>query len=536
MTAFRSATALSGPEDPPAPGYWLVASDGGVFSFGDARFHGSTGATTLDRPIVGMAATPDGGGYWLVASDGGVFSFGDARFHGSTGATILDRPIVGMAATPDGGGYWLVASDGGVFSFGDARFHGSTGATTLDRPIVGMAATPDGGGYWLVASDGGVFSFGDARFHGSTGATILDRPIVGMAATPDGGGYWLVASDGGVFSFGDARFHGSTGATTLDRPIVGMAATPDGGGYWLVASDGGVFSFGDTGSSPSTIPPAPNAPVVGISAESTHPTTAPPVPVPPASVGPTASSAETAPAPVDPNQPSFVPAAAKMVFDGEFSGSSLNNAQWTTCLPWWTTGQGCTNEGDKSQNWDLPVNDMVTPGNLSINMRRQGIIGLGPSGQPKEFTYTSGMVSTGHKFTFTYGYVAIRAKVASGTEVASAFCLFPASFAWPPEIDILEYSGSRPNGATFTYHAPDGSRPRATPTFTSDLAGGWHTFGLAWTPGSIVWYLDGHEVFSTDDDVSDVPMYLTVGVSVYSATPLTPAASSMDISWARIWQ
>ena len=41
----------------------------------------------LDAPIVGMAATPDGGGYWLVASDGGVFSFGNAAFHGSTGAT-----------------------------------------------------------------------------------------------------------------------------------------------------------------------------------------------------------------------------------------------------------------------------------------------------------------------------------------------------------------------------------------------------------------------------------------------------------------
>ena len=512
-----------------------MASDGGVFSFGDAGFHGSTGAMILNRPIVGMAATPDGGGYWLVASDGGVFSFGDAGFHGSTGAMILNRPIVGMAATPDGGGYWLVASDGGVFSFGDAGFHGSTGAMILNRPIVGMAATPDGGGYWLVASDGGVFSFGDAGFHGSTGAMILDRPIVGMAATPDGGGYWLVASDGQVFPFGDAGFHGSIGAMILDRPIVGMAGTPDGGGYWLVASDGQVFPFGNAGSLAPMIPPALNAPIVGVSAEPGR-TATPSAPVPPASVGPTASSTTTAPALVEPNEPSFVPAAAKMVFDGEFSGSPLNNAQWTTCLPWWTTGQGCTNEGDKSQNWDLPINDALTPGNLSINMRRQSIMGVGPSGQPKQFNYTSGMVSTGHRFTFTYGYVAIRAKVAPGPDVASAFCLFPASLAWPPEIDILEYSGSTPNGATFTYHAPDRTRPRATPTFTSDLADGWHTFGLAWTPGSIVWYVDDHEVFSTNDDVSDVPMYLTLGVSVYSATALTPAASSMDISWARIWQ
>jgi hypothetical protein len=34
-------------------------------------------------PVVGMAATPDGGGYWLVAADGGVFTYGNARFFGS---------------------------------------------------------------------------------------------------------------------------------------------------------------------------------------------------------------------------------------------------------------------------------------------------------------------------------------------------------------------------------------------------------------------------------------------------------------------
>jgi hypothetical protein len=79
----------------------------------------------LSAPVVGMAATPDGRGYWLVSSDGGVFTFGDAAFHGSTGGVTLDEPVVGMAATPSAAGYWLVASDGGIFTFGDAGFYGS---------------------------------------------------------------------------------------------------------------------------------------------------------------------------------------------------------------------------------------------------------------------------------------------------------------------------------------------------------------------------------------------------------------------------
>jgi len=229
-------------------GYWLVASDGGIFPFGGAGGFGSTGGIHLNQPIVGMAARPDSRGYWLVASDGGIFPFGAAGGFGSTGNIHLNQPIVGMAATPDGGGYWLVARDGGIFPFGDAGGFGSTGNIHLNQPIVGMAAAPDGRGYWLVAADGGIFPFGpSAGGFGSTGNIHLNQPVVGMAATKSGQGYWLVASDGGIFPFGDALNHsyGSTGGMHLNQPIVGMAATFDGNGYYLVASDGGLFPFGD---------------------------------------------------------------------------------------------------------------------------------------------------------------------------------------------------------------------------------------------------------------------------------------------------
>ena len=254
-------------------GYWMVATDGGIFAFGDADFAGSTGNLTLNKPIVGMAPTPTGNGYWLVASDGGIFAFGDAGFHGSTGAVALNRPIVAIAPTPSGEGYWLVASDGGIFAFGDAEFHGSTGGMALTKPIVAMAATPTGEGYWLVASDGGIFAFGDAPFEGSTGGIVLNKPIVGMAPNL-GGGYWLVASDGGIFAFGDAPFHGSTGDITLNSPIVGITAELSGNGYRMVAADGGVFAFGDSGFHGSTGDIRLNKPIVGMAATPVTPLTA----------------------------------------------------------------------------------------------------------------------------------------------------------------------------------------------------------------------------------------------------------------------
>ncbi len=249
-----------------AQGYWLDASDGGIFTYPNNLFQGSTGGLRLNQPMVGMAPSPDGQGYWLVASDGGIFSYGDALFHGSRGGQPLNKPIVGMATTPDGGGYWLVASDGGIFNYGDAGFFGSRGGQPLNKPIVGMATTPDGGGYWLVASDGGIFNYGDALFYGSTGSLTLNKSVVGMAASPTGLGYWLVASDGGIFNYGDANFYGSTGSLVLNKPVVGMAASPSGKGYWLAASDGGIFNYGDAPFQGSAGSLHLNAPVVGMAA------------------------------------------------------------------------------------------------------------------------------------------------------------------------------------------------------------------------------------------------------------------------------
>jgi len=227
-------------------GYWLLGSDGGVFGFGAAAFHGSTGDLNLNQPIVGMAASPTGGGYWLVARDGGIFAFGDAAFHGSTGALKLNKPIVGMAATPSGKGYWLVASDGGIFAFGDAEFAGSTGALTLNRPIVGMAPAA-GGGYWLLGSDGGVFGFGSASFLGSVPGVGVTTTVVSIGARPSGRGYWLLAADGGVFSFGDAAFKGSLPGAGLCKWPEGarLVPTATGKGYWVQARDGSTWPFGD---------------------------------------------------------------------------------------------------------------------------------------------------------------------------------------------------------------------------------------------------------------------------------------------------
>jgi hypothetical protein len=166
------------------------------------RLDGRPTADSSLQPIVGVTSTVDGRGYWLVASDGGIFTYGDARFYGSAGNIHLNQPIVGMTSTADGRGYWLVASDGGIFTYGDARFYGSAGNIHLNQPIVGMTRTLDGHGYWIVATDGGLFAYGDAKFYGSLGGVPQSIPVIGLVANPSEAGYNIVNASGTPTHFG----------------------------------------------------------------------------------------------------------------------------------------------------------------------------------------------------------------------------------------------------------------------------------------------------------------------------------------------
>ena len=114
-------------------------------------------------PIVGMSSTASGRGYWLVASDGGIFSFGDAQFYGSTGSIKLIAPIKSMARTNSGSGYTLMAGDGGIFNFGDSQFYGSTSGSCLGSPSVAISKSNYDNGYFVITQNASLAEFGPGR-------------------------------------------------------------------------------------------------------------------------------------------------------------------------------------------------------------------------------------------------------------------------------------------------------------------------------------------------------------------------------------
>ena len=191
-----------------------------VFVFGDAHYYGSAGNLPLNRPIVGMAATPDRPRLL-------------ARRRRRRHLHLRRRPLLRLdrqhppqparssawPPPPTGHGYWLVASDGGIFTFGDAHFYGSTGDIHLNQPDRRHGrhprpATATGSSPPTAASSPSATPTSTAPPAASTSTSRSSA----WPPPPTGHGYWLVAADGGIFTFGDAHFYGSTGDLRLNQP------------------------------------------------------------------------------------------------------------------------------------------------------------------------------------------------------------------------------------------------------------------------------------------------------------------------------
>ena len=159
----------------------MVASDGGIFSYGDSQFYGSIPGlglhpagsglpNSLSAPIVGMVPTDGGRGYFLVGADGGVFAFGDARFEGSCpGVGGCVGSAVAVMPADSGNGYWVVTNTGQVYAFGDAAYYGAPGSQSSTV----TAAVSTGEGYYVLLANGKVFPYGDAVNFGSPPSGIL---------------------------------------------------------------------------------------------------------------------------------------------------------------------------------------------------------------------------------------------------------------------------------------------------------------------------------------------------------------------------
>lgn len=206
-----------------------------------------------------------------------------------------------------------------------------------------------------------------------------------------------------------------------------------------------------------------------------------------------------------------------LVFDPSFATTgAVNPRLLATCFPWVPPGSGCTNYGNPQDEWFLPSQVRAAAGVLTLTSSRGPVVGRGRTGRPQTYACRSGMVTTYPSLRFTYGYVRIVARLPAGSQnLWPALWLLPANESWPPEIDMVEVRYDDLTHPGLFFHPRTGGFLSAYPR-TADLAQGWHTFGLLWTPRKIVWFIDERALFTVTHQVPSQPMYVLASLQIAS--------------------
>lgn len=225
--------------------------------------------------------------------------------------------------------------------------------------------------------------------------------------------------------------------------------------------------------------------------------------------------------------------AYRLAFSDEFNSVSLrlpntSTGTWDTTLPW----------GDRMIPDNGEEQFYIDPGykNLGINpfSAENGILTI--SAEPASASlkpqidnqnYTSGMLTSAHTFSETYGYFEMRAQLPAGKGLWPAFWLLPTDQSWPPEIDVVEMLGDQPTNLNVNVHTTAVGTSHGQEVTVPNMTTGFHSYGVLWGPQTLTFYFDGQEVHRTNTP-SDMhkPMYMLANLAVGGDWPGSPDAST----------
>lgn len=275
--------------------------------------------------------------------------------------------------------------------------------------------------------------------------------------------------------------------------------------------------------SPAQVGPAPSPPKATSKPSPTHASS--PKPQATASPSPTPSPALPAYEPSGEAMPIGNLPGWTQVFTDDFRGSFLNRSAWGpySGMP----------GGDPGGWWD-PSHVVVQNGMLELKSYRDAAHAnpANPSG------YVSGGVSSAPALRQTYGKYLVRFRMDKGTGIAGIMLLWPSNDVWPPEIDFGEDGGGARDHSTVTLHYGPTDQQIAR-TVTGDFTN-WHTLGVEWTPGQLVFTMDGRDWATIDNpnvpsQVMEMDLQTQAGSCGNVDDPCpdssTPNEVDMDIDW-----
>ena len=242
-------------------------------------------------------------------------------------------------------------------------------------------------------------------------------------------------------------------------------------------------------------------------------------------------------------QPGAPPGFSRLVWSDEFSGSSINAANWGFDL-----GGGGWGNNELQNYTSRPENARIVNGTLVIEARRENLGGN---------AFTSARLKTQGKQSFGINtWVEARINAPEGQGVWPAFWMLGNSITtvgWPScgEIDIMEIQGQNPfrNFGTIHWADPGGNHVSFGGIFnsSSSLTAGFRTFAISRTGSTIRWYVDRVQYAEANiaggiNSTSEFqgPFFIILNVAVGGNFVGSPDGSTvfpqqMQVDWVRVW-
>jgi beta-glucanase (GH16 family) len=224
---------------------------------------------------------------------------------------------------------------------------------------------------------------------------------------------------------------------------------------------------------------------------------------------------------LDPAQRSDSEAAIRngwtMVAHDEFDGDALDKDHWS---PY----KGRTTD-DVGQH--DPNNLSVSDGTLKLTSRGDTSAGMSWDDGQK------------------YGRWEARVRSQKGNGYGPVMLLWPDAEDWPEggEIDIMEIPKGDRAKAAFTVHWGENNKQDGT-SVQGDFTE-WHNFAVEWTPDHVIGYLDGQEIYRTEDPDANPPRSMHFAMQqdigpygdgwIPAPDASTPATCTFEVDWVRIY-
>jgi len=230
------------------------------------------------------------------------------------------------------------------------------------------------------------------------------------------------------------------------------------------------------------------------------------------------------------------------VFDDEFTGRTLDPANWVTCYDW--SPGGCTSAGNNELEWYQPGQVSVGPDGLTLLAQRRTVT----AGTGVRYPWVSGMISTGRDgpggsphFSFAYGYATADVQLSRAPGMLPAFWLLPADESWPPEIDIME---GVENTVALNVHfvgADGNGNAQARHVYgRGDFTSRYHNFAVDWEPHRLTWYIDGVQRYTVTDPAAIPHVAMDILFTLAVGYPRAPSpdtqSSTLHVKDVQVWQ